>query len=101
MPEFDAFRVKAQSALTHCLTEAQAYRAKAQVQDVPFSFFQPLLDQQIAPLVGPDNGANVQLSADPKHDWRKNALELIYRQALYDIVVRNQTFDIVMKIGRQ
>ncbi|KAG2185829.1 hypothetical protein INT43_002266 [Umbelopsis isabellina] len=87
MPEFDAFRVKAQSALTHCLTEAQAYRAKAQVQDVPFSFFQPLIDQQIAPLVGPDNGANVQLSADPKHDWRKNALELIYRQTLYDIVI--------------
>jgi hypothetical protein len=97
MPEFDAFRVKAQSALTHCLTETQAYRAKTKAHDVPFSFFQPLIDQQIAPLVGPDNGANVQLSSDPKHDWRKNALELIYRQALYDIVVRSQNARYISK----
>jgi hypothetical protein len=88
MPEFDAFRVKAQAALTHCMTETHDYRVKTRVQDVPFSFFQPLIEQHIAPLVGPDNGANIQLSSDPKLDWRKNALELIYRQALYDIVVR-------------
>jgi hypothetical protein len=87
MPEFEAFRLKAQSALTQCIAESQQYRAKSQLRDIPFSFFQPVIDQHIAPLVGPDNGANVQLSAEPKHDWRKNALELIYRQALYDIVV--------------
>ncbi|CAO3695967.1 unnamed protein product [Umbelopsis ramanniana] len=68
MPEFDAFRVKAQAALRQCLTETQAHR-------------------HIVPLTGPDNGANVQLSPEPKYDWRKNALELIYRQELYDIVI--------------
>lgn len=87
MPEFDSFRVKAQAALNQCLAVAQENRANTGVQDTPYSFLQPLIDQHIVPLVGPDNGANVQLSSDPKHDWRKNALELIYRQALYDIVV--------------
>jgi hypothetical protein len=87
MPEFDAFRVKAQAALRQCLTETQAHRVKTGVQDIPSSVLLSLIEQHIVPLTGPDNGANVQLSPEPKYDWRKNALELIYRQELYDIVV--------------
>jgi hypothetical protein len=88
MPEFDAFRVKAQAALRQCLTETQAHRVKTGVQDIPPSVLLSLIEQHMVPLTGPDNGANVQLSPEPKYDWRKNALELIYRQELYDIVVR-------------
>jgi hypothetical protein len=87
MPEFDAFREKAQAALRHCLTETEAYRVKTGAQDIPHLVLLALIEQHIIPLTGPDNGANVQLSPEPKYDWRKNALELIYRQELYDIVV--------------
>ncbi|KAI9286428.1 THO complex subunit 1 transcription elongation factor-domain-containing protein [Umbelopsis sp. AD052] len=87
MPEFDAFRVKAQAALRQCLTETQAHRVKTGVQDIPSPILLALIEQHMVPLTGPDNGANVQLSPEPKYDWRKNALELIYRQELYDIVI--------------
>ncbi|KAH8557016.1 THO complex subunit 1 transcription elongation factor-domain-containing protein [Umbelopsis sp. PMI_123] len=89
MPEFDAFREKAQAALRHCLTETEAYRVKTGAQDIPHLVLLALIEQHIIPLTGPDNGANVQLSPEPKYDWRKNALELIYRQELYDIVISN------------
>ncbi|KAF7730090.1 Serine/threonine-protein phosphatase 2A regulatory subunit B'' subunit beta [Apophysomyces ossiformis] len=87
MSKFTEFRQHAENAIAECTKAASSYRQSKNVNEAPDSVVKSFVQTHIAPLAGPDNTINVPL-LEGKPDWRKHALEHIFRRTLLGVLDR-------------
>jgi hypothetical protein len=86
MSQFLAFRKQIEDAISACLSSTFDYRQNHAVDEVPSNVIQGLVAQHIAPLGGKENSSKIAIITG-RPDWRKNAIELVFRRALLNIAV--------------
>ncbi|OAD71160.1 hypothetical protein PHYBLDRAFT_182152 [Phycomyces blakesleeanus NRRL 1555(-)] len=85
MSKFADFRLHAQKAVSECIEAAAHHRHSSNTNTLPPQFVQSLVQTHIAPIGGSENTLNVVL-VEGKADWRKSALELVFRRSLLNIM---------------
>ncbi|KAI7866747.1 THO complex subunit 1 transcription elongation factor-domain-containing protein [Spinellus fusiger] len=85
MSKFVDFYRHAQKAVSECITSAAHCRQSTHTNAIPPSVIESLIQTHIAPIGGSENSLNVVL-VEGKPDWRKGALELVFRRSLLNIM---------------
>lgn len=84
MVHFDNFTNKMQDAVTACLQATQQQQQPAQLDGI-----KELATTHVGPYAGSENALAIELG-EGRTDWRRGALEVVFRRKALDLVVRIQ-----------
>ncbi|KAI8991913.1 THO complex subunit 1 transcription elongation factor-domain-containing protein [Mycotypha africana] len=86
MSKFLIYQEEAENVIQDCLKQTESHRRENNITDVPTSFVKQLVENQILIIGLNDERIGLPPPEKGKADWRRTAIELVFRKTLLDIV---------------